>query len=97
MNKFYVYLERISQSLKGKKIPRERVLRSNLKRTGTLSSIADKTIYSFINEHEIVFKGTRMELCESFNVNKKAISKLSGKSKRNSSHGWSILKEQNEN
>lgn len=89
--------ERISQALKGKKVPRERAIRSNLKRTGTLSSVADKTIYSFINEDGTVFKGTRMELCESLNVSKKAIGKLFGKCKRNSSHGWSILKEQNEN
>ena len=68
--------KRISEALKGKPISKERSARGALNRTGTKSSVADKTIYNFIHIDGTQFSGTRMELCEIYGVSKKSICKL---------------------
>ena len=88
--------QRISDSLKGKKVPRERAIRSGLSRTGVLSAIADKTIYSFLHENGTQFTGTRLELCEKFNLNRKLINKLFYTKPRKTSQSWSLIGEIND-
>lgn len=83
--------QKISMALKGKKVPKERAKKSALSRTGMKNVRSDKTIYTFFNETLLLeFIGTRIELCEKFNLSKKLIGKLFGKNARNSTQGWSL-------
>lgn len=87
---------KISEALKGKKVPAERARRSALSRTGVLHVATDKNKYSFLHENGTQFTGTRLELCERFNLSKKLIAKLFYKKARKTSQGWSLIGEVND-
>lgn len=88
---------RISEALKGKPIPKERAMRSAANKSGTKSKISDKTVHCFINDSGEIFYGTRMELCEKYNLNKKLIAKIFGKNPRKSTMGWSLIEKSTNN
>lgn len=90
-------------------VPYEAVLRSaNLRRgkpswnkglpspktVGKLNNSADNTVYSFI-KHEgcEIFRGTRYDLCDKYNLNLMQIGKLFYTIARKTSQGWSLIKE----
>lgn len=56
----------------------------------------DQTKYSFVNKNGLNFYGTRLELCEKFNLDQNRLCELFSKRKRKSTMGWSINKEQND-
>lgn len=83
--------ERISKALTGRTVNPEAAERSRLNRSGTKAKIADQTCYHFIHTSGEEFIGTRMELCEKYDLNKKLLHKLFGKHPRKSTMNWSLL------
>ena len=82
--------ERISRALKGKKRNPISVEKSRISRTGMLNVRSDKTVYHFEHQSGITFIGTRLELCEQHNINKKLIGKLFGRMPNKQTQGWSL-------
>lgn len=65
---------------------------------GINNSSADKQVYTFVRQSDdLVFIGTRYELCEVFSLNVAQIGKLFYKISRDISQGWCLLKGNNGN
>jgi hypothetical protein len=76
----------------------ERSIRHNLseKMSGSGNPAASTVLYKFQNlSTNALFIGTRIQLCEEFNLNRSSISNLFSTNKRKSACGWKIIKDEN--